>query len=47
MTYRLLPEASYPSGAEDITMALTWLGAETAKLGGDKNDMVAVGHSAG
>jgi hypothetical protein len=28
-------------------MALTWLGAEISHFGGDKNDIVAVGHSAG
>lgn len=48
MTYRLLPEAAYPSGAEDVVLALKVLGSELLpKLGGDKDDIVAIGHSAG
>lgn len=47
MTYTLLPEARFPSGARDVLLAVDWLGRELSRFRGDKNDIVAVGHSAG
>ncbi|VUC22932.1 unnamed protein product [Clonostachys rosea] len=46
-TYRLLPEANYPDGVEDVTMALRWLKDHAAEYGGDKNNIFAIGQSAG
>lgn len=46
-TYRLLPEARYPSGAEDVVQALQWLHANVGKFGGDASRITAIGQSAG
>ncbi|KAJ9138461.1 hypothetical protein NKR23_g8528 [Pleurostoma richardsiae] len=46
-TYRLLPEARYPSGGEDTTAALKWVQDNAAQYGGDSSRITAVGQSAG
>jgi acetyl esterase len=45
--YRLVPQAKYPNGGEDIAMAVTWLRGNVAKYGGDPNKIFLIGHSAG
>lgn len=46
-TYRLIPEAKYLSGAEDVSLALKWLKDHAESYGGDSLKMTAVGQSAG
>ncbi|GKZ28919.1 hypothetical protein AbraIFM66950_001877 [Aspergillus brasiliensis] len=46
-TYRLLPEARYPDGQEDVASALTWLHHHVHQYGGDRNAIFALGQSAG
>lgn len=46
-TYRLLPEARYPSGGEDTTAALKWVQDNASRYGGDSSRITAVGQSAG
>ena len=45
--YRLVPEAKWPSGAEDIHMLLAWVQAHIAEYGGDPNSVFLMGNSAG
>jgi acetyl esterase/lipase len=47
MTYRLAPAHAWPSGAQDVDLALGWLHAQVAKYGGDPARIVVMGHSAG
>lgn len=47
MNYRLLPDAAWPSGGEDVNAALDWLVANVAAHGGDPARIVVVGTSAG
>ena len=47
MTYRLLPGARYPDGADDVAMAVYWLSTEGLKFGVDAANIIAVGHSSG
>jgi acetyl esterase/lipase len=47
ITYRRAPEFRWPSGAEDVGAALTWLRANIATHGGDPAKIVVMGHSAG
>lgn len=47
MNYRLLPEAAWPSGGEDVGMAVDWLRRHVAAYGGDASRIVVVGTSAG
>jgi acetyl esterase/lipase len=46
-TYRLLPEACYPSGGKDVAQALRWVQQNAAQYGGDPTKITAVGQSAG
>ncbi|KAE8362638.1 Alpha/Beta hydrolase protein [Aspergillus caelatus] len=46
-TYRLLPEARFPDGIEDVTSALQWIKANVHHYGGDADDIFAIGQSAG
>lgn len=46
-TYRLLPEARYPSGAEDVTLALQYVQHNIGCHGGDPERITAIGQSAG
>lgn len=45
--YRLAPEFKYPSGAEDVALALEWARANVAGFGGDTGSIFLMGHSAG
>lgn len=47
MNYRLLPEARWPEGGEDVVAAIDWLRANAAAHGGDPARIVVVGTSAG
>ncbi|MEI7976049.1 MAG: alpha/beta hydrolase [Betaproteobacteria bacterium] len=47
MTYRLAPQAKWPSAQEDIGRAIAWIKANAAAQGGDPNRIYLMGHSAG
>lgn len=47
MNYRLLPDARWPEGGEDVVAAVEWLRANCAEHGGDPARIVVVGTSAG
>ncbi len=47
MNYRLLPDARWPSGGEDVAAAVEWLVANVADSGGDPARIVVAGTSAG
>lgn len=46
-TYRLAPEASWPSGAEDLRAVIDWVKTHAAEIGGDPDRIFMMGHSAG
>ncbi|KAH9213927.1 Alpha/Beta hydrolase protein, partial [Leptodontidium sp. 2 PMI_412] len=47
-TYRLLPQAAHPSGAEDAALAISWAISNSSKYGGSPSkSLTIVGHSAG
>lgn len=45
--YRLVPEVRFPAFLEDGAGAVRWVRANAARLGGDPDRIVLVGHSAG
>jgi triacylglycerol lipase len=45
--YRLVPDAKWPSGAEDIRLLLEWVRENIGPYGGDPNNVVLMGNSAG
>jgi len=45
--YRLAPQFSWPSGGEDLGMAVRWVADTVASHGGDPNRVFLMGHSAG
>ncbi len=47
MTYRLAPEHTWPSGAQDVAAAVRWLRRNIAGYGGDPDKIVVAGNSAG
>lgn len=47
MSYRLTPEAVWPSGAQDVGGALRWVRANISRLGGDPAQIFLMGHAAG
>jgi triacylglycerol lipase len=47
MTYRLAPQFTWPSGAEDVAAAVAWIRANIAGYGGDPGKIVVAGNSAG
>jgi triacylglycerol lipase len=47
MTYRLAPEHAWPAAQYDIRNALAWLRGNAAAWGGDANQIILMGHSAG
>jgi len=46
-TYRLAPNASWPSGAEDMRGIIEWIHEHAAEYGGDSRRIYMLGHSAG
>jgi alpha/beta hydrolase fold len=47
ITYRLAPEYTWPSGAQDVAAAVRWVRDNIAAYGGDPSRIVLAGHSAG
>lgn len=47
LTYRLVPQAVWPGGAEDVGAALRWVLANIGRHGGDPARVYLMGHSAG
>jgi arylformamidase len=47
MTYRLAPEHTWPSGAQDVAAAVAWIRDNIAAYGGDPDRIVVAGNSAG
>jgi acetyl esterase/lipase len=45
--YRLAPEATWPSGGEDVGMVVDWLKRQAIEHGGDPDRIVFMGTSAG
>lgn len=45
--YRLVPDAKWPSGADDIRMLLEWVKDNIGEYGGDPNNILLMGNSAG
>src|SRR5262245_34401141 len=45
--YRLAPQSTWPSGGEDLGLAVRWAGDNAAAHGGDANRVYLMGHSAG
>src|SRR5262245_29847598 len=46
-TYRLAPQAKWPSRADDVRGMVKWAKENAAKYGGDGNRIYLIGHSAG
>ena len=46
-TYRLFPEATWPSGAEDMRALVAWIKANARQYGGNPDRIFMMGHSAG
>lgn len=47
MTYRLAPQHAWPSAAQDIAAAVSWLSAHAVEHGIDPSRIFLMGHSAG
>lgn len=47
MTYRLAPEAQWPSGSDDVSAAVSWVREHIAAHGGDATKIFVMGQSAG
>jgi acetyl esterase/lipase len=47
VNYRLSPAAKHPAHIEDIARAILWLQKNAASFGGDPEQMILMGHSAG
>jgi acetyl esterase/lipase len=47
MTYRLAPEHKWPAGAQDVASAVRWIRENIAAYGGDPEQIVVAGNSAG
>jgi len=46
-TYRLAPEAKFPSGAQDVGAAVAWVKENIGEYGGNPNQIIVLGKSAG
>jgi acetyl esterase/lipase len=47
VTYRLAPQAVWPSGAQDLAAAVQWVSDNIGQRGGDPARIYLMGHSAG
>jgi acetyl esterase/lipase len=47
MNYRLAPDHVWPSGAQDVGSVLGWIKANISRHGGDPNNILVFGQSAG
>ncbi len=47
MEYRLAPEHRYPSGSQDVALAVQWVRQNIGRHGGDPGRIFLIGHSAG
>lgn len=47
MNYRLAPEFTWPSAAQDVKRAIDWVKENASNFGGDPSRMILFGHSAG
>jgi acetyl esterase len=47
VNYRLAPEHAFPSGAADVCRAYEWVAENAERFGGDPNQIVIAGESAG
>lgn len=47
MNYRLAPDFLFPSGAQDVALAIDWLAEHVAEHGGDPSRIFVIGQSAG
>jgi acetyl esterase/lipase len=47
MNYRLAPKHPWPSGGEDVGLALAWITANASRHGGDQDKIFVFGQSAG
>lgn len=47
VNYRLAPSAQWPSGAQDVAAALSWIHQNVDLFNGDAREIVAVGYAAG
>lgn len=45
--YRLAPAAQFPSGAQDLALAVRWIADNISRYGGDPRQIILMGHSAG
>ena len=45
--YRLAPDATWPSGNEDVAAILAWIEGNAAEYGGDPERVIIIGQSAG
>ena len=45
--YRLLPDAKWPSGADDVRLVIDWVKKNIEPYGGDPNTLVVTGNSVG
>jgi triacylglycerol lipase len=47
MNYRLAPDHTWPSGAQDVGSALAWISGNISRHGGDPGNILVFGQSAG
>jgi acetyl esterase/lipase len=47
MSYRLVPESTWPAGAKDVAAAVSWIQENIDLFGGNPGETVAVGYSVG
>ena len=47
INYRLAPDSTWPSGGEDVGLAIDWLGQNAPQHGGDPDRILLAGTSAG
>jgi acetyl esterase/lipase len=47
INYRLAPQHAWPTGAADTGLAIAWVKAHIAEIGGDPDRLYLMGHSAG